>query len=139
MKVFLSYSEADEKLVEPFRKELREAWSRQGGELSVWNPASDITSGDNWALKHGRALETADAVVILLSPKAVKSDWVKSEIDFALGNPRFRHKVIGVLLRPTQKVPWILEQLPLIKASSDPSQTARKVVSALRKAQRAGR
>ena len=72
-KVFLSYARRDD---------------QPGGELGkggfeVWAPAVNLTLGDNWAHAQGKALEKADAMVVLLSPVRVAPDHVQREIDYA--------------------------------------------------------
>jgi len=127
MKVFISYSEADEKWVRLLRSRL----SEEGFE--VWNSASDIAPGDNWLLKSGRALQTADAMIVLLSPDSAKSDWVRSEIEYALSSPQFRGRVIPLLIKPTEDVPWILHKLHFIRATKDVDETISRVVAILQK------
>ncbi|MGD0208989.1 MAG: toll/interleukin-1 receptor domain-containing protein [Verrucomicrobiota bacterium] len=127
MKVFISYSEADEKWVRLLRSRL----SEEGFE--VWNSASDIAPGDNWLLKSGRALQTADAMIVLLSPDSAKSDWVRSEIEYALSSPQFRGRVIPLLIKPTEDVPWILHKLHFIRATKDVAETISRVVTILQK------
>ena len=127
MKVFISYSEADEKWARLLRSRLAE----EGFE--VWNSASDIAPGDNWLLKSGRALQAADAMIVLLSPDSAKSDWVRSEIEYALSWPQFRGRVIPVLIKPTEGVPWILHKLHFIRATKDVDETIGRVVGILQK------
>ena len=127
MKVFISYREADEKWVRLLRSRLQE----EGFE--VWNSASDIAPGDNWLLKSGRALQTADAMIVLLSPDSAKSDWVRSEIEYALSSPQFRGRVIPVLIKPTEDVPWILHKLHFVRATKDADETISRVVAILQK------
>lgn len=127
MKVFISYSGADEKWAD----RLRTALARQ--DIDVWNPASQIAPGENWGLKYGKALQNADAVVVLLSPDSVKSDWVRHEIEYALSSPQFRDRLIPVVVRPTEDIPWILRRQQVIRASKDTDETARRIASALRK------
>jgi hypothetical protein len=127
MKVFISYSEADEKWVRSLRSRLTE----EGFE--VWNSASDIAPGDNWLLKSGRALQAADAMIVLLSPDSAKSDWVRSEIEYALSSPQFRGRVIPLLIKPTEDVPWILHKLHFIRATKDMDETISRVVAILQK------
>ena len=93
--------------------------------------------GENWALKYGKGLETSDAMIVLLSPDAAKSDWVRHEIDYALSSPRFKDRLIPLLVRNTAEVPWILERQQLIRATKDMNATARNVVSALKKSEAA--
>jgi hypothetical protein len=127
MKVFISYSEADEKWVRLLRSRL----SEEG--FDVWNSASDIAPGDNWLLKSGRALQTADAMIVLLSPDSAKSDWVRSEIEYALSSPQFRGRVIPLLIKPTEDIPWILHKLHFIRATKDVDETISRVVAILQK------
>jgi hypothetical protein len=127
MKVFISYSEADEK----WARQLRSSLAEEGFE--VWNSASDIAPGDNWLLKSGRALQTADAMIVLLSPDSAKSDWVRSEIEYALSSPQFRGRVIPLLIKPTEDVPWILHKLHFVRATKDVDETISRVVAILQK------
>jgi hypothetical protein len=127
MNVYISHSNADEKLVD----DLRRALARQ--DIAVWNPASQIAPGANWGLKYGKALQNADAVVVLLSPQSVKSDWVRLEIEYALSSPQFRDRLIPVIVKPTEDIPWILRKQQLIRATKDLDETARRIANALRK------
>ena len=128
MKVFISYSTPDEKWADRLRSALTKR------DVEVWDPASQITAGENWGLKYGRALENSDAIVVLVSPASVKSDWVRYEIQYALSSPQFRDRLIPVLVRQTEEIPWILRKLKVIHATQDIDETARRIVNALRKA-----
>jgi TIR domain len=128
VKVFISYSGSDEKWADRLRSALAKY------EVDVWDPASQIAPGDNWGLKYGKALENSDAVVVLISPASVKSDWVRHEIQYALSSAQFRDRLIPVLVRPTDEIPWILRKLKVIRASHSVDETARRIVNALRKA-----
>ncbi len=127
MKVFISYSGPDEKWADL----LRTALSKY--DVEAWDPASQIAPGENWGLKYGKALENADAVVVLLSPDSVKSDWVRHEIQYALSSPQFRDRLIPVVVRPTEEIPWILRKLKVIRATKEPDETARRIVTVLRR------
>ena len=127
MNVFISYSEANKTLAQNLRSSL----VKEGH--SVPNFATDIAAGSNWHKELGKALEQSEAMVVLLTPESVNSSSVRSDIDYALSNPRFRNRLIPVMVRPTQAVPWILKKLnrKMIRASNDLSQTAREIASAL--------
>jgi len=126
MKVFISHSQADEKWADALRKGL----SQQG--IEVWDPALEIAPGENWGLKYGKGLEASDAMIVLLSPESAKSDMVRHEIDYALGSPRFRDRLVSVLVRPTTDVPWILEKQSFIRATKDIDKTVDEVTRALK-------
>jgi hypothetical protein len=127
MKIFLSHTQADEKWAVALGSALAEAG------FEVWNPASDLVPGANWYLELGKALERSDAMIVLLSPDAVKSQSVLSEIEFALSSSQFRDRLISVLVKPTDDIPWILRRLQFIRATKDVSETAQRVVAALEK------
>ena len=92
MKVFISYSEADKKWAHLLRSRLTQE------SFETWDSANDIAPGENWMLKSGKALQNADAMIVLLPPDSAKSDWVRSEIEYALSSPQFRGRVIPLLL-----------------------------------------
>lgn len=131
MNVFLSYSHADKKWADTLRSGLIE----EG--FQIWNPADDVGAGMNLHLEIGKALERADAMIVLLSPDSVSSPSVRSEIDYALSASQFRGRLIPVLVKPTEDVPWILQKLQFIRATKDVSKTVRHVTSALKKAEAA--
>lgn len=124
MKVFLSHVPEDGELARCLNAELR----RAGHE--VWDSEQELVPGDNYALKTGQALREATALVVLLSPEAVRSEQVRREIDFALTSPRYEGRLLPVLVQPTEQVPWILRKLGLIRAES-PDEAARQVAERL--------
>ena len=71
VKVFVSHSHADSELAARVSKALR----NEG--LDVWDPDLNLLPGDNWAAEVARALEESDAMVVLLTPDAINSPWVR--------------------------------------------------------------
>jgi hypothetical protein len=130
-RIFLSYAKRDDKLAQTVRSVLEE------GGFEVWDAASKLTPGDNWALAQGKALADATAMVVLLSPAALASEWVQREIDYALGEPRFKGRLIPVVVRPVKEIPWILETLQVLKIDDDPERGSRRVLEALKRIQSA--
>jgi hypothetical protein len=123
--VFISHAEKDR----AFAKSLAKALVRAG--VDVWEP-EDVEPGRNWATEMGKALERADAVIVLLSPAASASESVQREIEFAISSPQFKSRLIPVLVKPTRKGPWILQELPQWLEVSDPAAAAREVMAQLR-------
>jgi hypothetical protein len=130
-RVFLSYAQRDDKLAQALRTELEK------GGFEVWDAAARLAPGDNWALEQGKALEDAKAMVVLLSPAALASDHVQREIDYALGEPRFKGRLIPVVVRPVKEIPWILETLQVLRIDADPERGSRRVLDALKRIQSA--
>jgi TIR domain len=131
LKVFLSYADRDDKLAQGLRIELEK------GGFEVWDPVARLTPGDNWALEQGKALKDAEAIVVLLSPAALASDHVKREIDYALGEPRFKGRLLPVVVRPVKEIPWILETLQVLRIDADLGRGNRRVLEALKRIQTA--
>jgi hypothetical protein len=68
----------------------------------------------------------------LLSPDSVASEWVRREIEFAISLPRFKDRLIPVLVRPTREVPWILQELPQWLETDNPAAAAKRIVGLLK-------
>ena len=127
MRVFLSYSAADEH----FAKQLASELARRGCE--VWDPGAELFPGDNWAERIGEALKQSKAMVVLLSPDSAKSEWVRRDIEYALGSTNYAGRVFPVLVRPTEEFPWILRKLELLRANNNPAGVSRRIANALKR------
>jgi hypothetical protein len=129
MKIFLSHSESDNELARELARHLK----RRG--LTVLNPSEDFAPGDNWALMLGNALQESDYIVFLLTPGAIEKEWLRKEIEFALGSKRHENRVFSVLVGPTLQIdvdmPWILMKLSHVQVNSaaDLKDAAREIAS----------
>ncbi len=100
--VFLSHKSEDHTWV----KTLKEALERRG--VTVWLDQDEIRPGDRfvWALEQG--LEASGAVVLVITPESLKSDWVADEYSRALALANDGQlQLIPVLLRDA-KLPGFL-------------------------------
>jgi len=109
MKVFISYAHEDREIAKRLVRQL------EGAGLEVWDDSS-ILPGDNWAEKVSQALKESQAMVVLVSVAALDSEWVRREIEFALGTKEYRGRLIPVFVGrrddiPEDKLPWILRRL----------------------------
>ena len=132
MRVFLSYSTADE----DFAKQLGSHLSRRG--CDVWDPSEQLFPGDNWLLKIGEALKESKAMVVLLSPDSTKSEWVRREIEYAVGHRNYEGRLFPVLVRPTDEVPWILRKFEILRANDNAAEISKRIATALRRVTYAG-
>jgi TIR domain len=126
MKIFISHAEPDQS----FAKDLARRLSKEG--LAVWNPYEELSPGDNWASGIGQALAQSDAVLVLLSPDSVDSEWVRHEIEYALGSMKLQNRLLPVVVRPTEGIPWILERLRPVRIEHDPVTVGEHVVTRLK-------
>lgn len=129
MKVYFSYALADRELAQKIARRL------VGDDHEVFDPAVEVLPGDNWGQVIGKALATSEAMVVLLSLEAVKSPHVMQDVQFALGSPNYEGRVIPVLVRPTDGIPWFLDTLQKVdlRSTTDP---ASKVAKALQRTAR---
>jgi hypothetical protein len=129
MRIFFSYAALDR----DFAKDIASQLSEEGYDVSY--PDQDLSAGDNWSLKIGEALRDSKAMVVLLTPESVESEWVRREIEYALGSKNYKGRLITVLVRPTENIPWILRKFPMIRAGRNSVETSKRIAEALRHAE----
>lgn len=125
MSIFVSYSHRDEKWAREFIHHL----SEEG--IEVWDAESELSPGDNWNLEVGKALERASAMIVLLSPASARSANLRREIEYALGSRKFQDRLIPVIVKPTDDIPWILKRFKPIRGSN-PSRVSERVARRLK-------
>jgi hypothetical protein len=130
MKAFVSYAAKDR----AWARELRSHLLAVG--IDAWIDADEILPGDNWRKRIGNALESVDALLVLISPASVHSESLRRDLQFAMGSERFERRVISVIVEPAAEMPWILHQFPSV--SGEPAQVARKVAEILQPTAPAG-
>jgi hypothetical protein len=120
MKVFISHSGSskDEALADRVVGSLEEAG------LDVWYDRRELHPGKNWADEIDQGLSESDAMVVLLTRGALDSEFVRRDIDYALGEKRFKSRLIPVLVGdsedfPSDRIPWILKRLKTITLPKD--------------------
>jgi hypothetical protein len=125
MKIFVSYSHEDHAIVEALTAQLRAVG------VQVWADR-DVSPGENLALAIGKALEQSDAMIVLVSPKSMKSLWVQRELEYALTSPNFKGRLIVVEIKPTKQIPWILRKFRPIRFYESPAKAKRSIVNRVR-------
>jgi hypothetical protein len=128
MKVFVSYAGPDRDFALAVKAQL------EAKGHYVWVDDRTIFPGDNWPLEIGKALQSCDSMVVLLSPNSGNSEIQRHEINFALSGDRYSGRVIPVFLGPTKDYPWILDELPTVHANANPAAAGHKIGELLRKA-----
>lgn len=89
-KVFLSYSREDRHVADRIARDLTDAG------IEVWYDAN-LGIGDNWPEVIFQNLQSAAAVILLLSPASIASEIVKAEWEYAL---RHSARILPV------RIPW---------------------------------
>lgn len=78
MTTFISYSRINSEFAVRLAKDLKSAG------YDVWLDQLDISAGARWDDEIGKALETSDTFMIVLSPESIQSQNVKDEIGYAI-------------------------------------------------------
>lgn len=125
MQIFISYDKSDE----AFARALGSQLTRRG--LSVWSSEESILPGDNVWLRTGEALKRSKAMVILVSPNSMRSEHVRREIEYALGDPNYQGRVFPVQVRRTNDIPWILRKFKTFDAKRSPAKISESIADAL--------
>ena len=111
--VFLSHSSKDRdfvvRLVRVFKKY----------KIRYWYSARHISGAKQWHDEIGRALNRCDWFLIVLTPNAVRSQWVKRELLFALNEARYNERIIPLLRKPCKysRLSWTLPEFQFIDFS----------------------
>jgi hypothetical protein len=113
MNVFISHAAADKDLAR------RVADVLKASGFQVWWDESQVLPGDNWGEKLGQALDTSDAMVVLLTRDSLQSPNVSYEIGYALGKKDYKGRVVPVIAAPPDqlprdKIPWVLSKFPTV-------------------------
>lgn len=121
-KTFISYSHHDKPFVERLCLAL-EQWN-----IEFWTPESSLRPGEDFVPKMVLALSEADAIVLVISPNALKSDWVLSE--WAVVRARLMSKgmprIFPILIEKTNELPYFLKTIHWIDMT-DPTRFDEKV------------
>jgi hypothetical protein len=105
--LFVSHASADRRLVD----RLAQMFERHG--IPYWYSRRNLIGAQQWHDEIGAALERCDWFLIVLSPAAMKSEWVKRELLFALNDRRYRNRIVPVAAKTCdyKKLSWTLDAL----------------------------
>ncbi|HEY7126436.1 MAG TPA: TIR domain-containing protein [Ktedonobacterales bacterium] len=107
--IFISYSREDSVFVD----QLEENLAQQG--FVTWLDRQRLIPGRDWAAEIETQIKQLDMVVVVLSPSAVKSEWVNREIAFA---QQIKKTIIPIRLKQVD-IPLRLSNLHCIDFFSD--------------------
>jgi len=107
---FLSHSSLDHDFVTGLADALR----RHG--VPVWYSRTNIMGAQQWQDEIGAALRRCDWFLLVLSPNAVASMWVKRELIFALQQNRFENRIVPLLWQACDfdRLSWVLPSFQII-------------------------
>jgi hypothetical protein len=94
-RIFISHNQVDNELGHKLADDLK----REIGDDAVWyDTRGGLRGGDIWQEIITKELNKCNVFIVLLSPEANRSDWVKREIRMALRRKRL--SIIPLICRP---------------------------------------
>ena len=113
--VFLSHSSQDREMA----GRVAEMLCAHG--VPVWFSETNIVGAQQWHDEIGAALHRCDWFLVLLSPDAVSSKWVKRELLFALNNDRYKDRIVPIRYRDCdfKQLSWTLDQSEMVDLSGE--------------------
>jgi hypothetical protein len=122
--VFLSHASQDHAKAVRLRKVLV-----QHG-VPVWFSPHHIKGAQQWQDEIGEALARCDWFLVLLTPHAVKSTWVKRELNYALIEKRYEDRIVPLLFKKCdfRILSWVLPQFQFIDFTKSHSDACGKLL-----------
>jgi hypothetical protein len=110
VEVFLSHSAKDKR----FLKWLVDVMRDHG--VPVWFSEHGIRGAAQWHDEIGAALARCDWMIVVLSPAAIASRWVKREVTYAVEEPRFDGRIVPLRISAcsAKELSWVLLQIQTI-------------------------
>ncbi len=84
--------------------------------VPVWFSPKHILGGQQWQDEIGRSLKRCSWFLVLLTPYAVESIWVKRELNHAMRAKRYDGRILPLLFEPCdyETLNWVLPQFQMI-------------------------
>jgi len=108
--LFLSHANSDRRFVGRLAAVLRHH------RIPYWYSKAHLIGAQQWHDEIGRALARCDWFLIVLSPKATKSEWVKRELVYALNEKKYWGRIVPVQLIRCKysRLSWTLGELQIV-------------------------
>ena len=120
--IFISYARSDSGFVDRLEADLRARGQ------TTWVDRMRLEGGDDWAQRIGHEIAQSGSMIVVLSPDAVASKWVRREI--TLADTR-NIPIFPVLLKPVSQVPLQIAERQYIDFTTAYDQGLRALLQAL--------
>ena len=108
--IFFSHASQDQREAGRICRQLR------AHGLKVWYSKTHLIGAEAWHDEIGQALDRCDWFIILLTPSAVKSQWVKRELVYALSISRYVGRIVPLILKDCnpRTLSWALKAIQMM-------------------------
>ncbi|WP_439408526.1 TIR domain-containing protein [Bradyrhizobium sp. DASA03076] len=117
--LFVSYAREDLALVRPLVDAVREELDFRSLPIQLWMDIADLKPGEEWNASISEALTAAIGFLFFLSPRSLRSDWVRREIEIAARVPG--RLIIPVILHEPLPLPPALASRQWLRFVGRPS------------------
>lgn len=95
---------------------LRVADELRRHRVRTWHSDHNIRGAQQWLDEIGKALERCDWFIVILTPAAVESRWVKHELMAALNEVKYDERIVPLLVTPCsyRGLAWPLGNLQMV-------------------------
>ena len=109
VEIFLSHASKDRAFADELARTLR----RHG--LKVWYSRTELVGAQAWHDEIGKALMRCNWFVVILSGAALKSKWLRRELQYALWDDRYERRIVPVLYKRCKlaELSWSLPPLQM--------------------------
>ncbi len=121
---FLSHASQDRVMA------VRIAETLQRHGIPTFYAPQNILGAQQWHDEIGAALARCDWFLLLLSPDAVNSKWVKRELRYALRKDRYDGKIVPISYLPCdyESLSWTLDDFQRVDFTGDFSEGCRELL-----------
>jgi len=106
-RAFISYSRRNTNFAERLARDLSDAG------VEVWIDFRQIHAGELWKEEIRSGIERSEVIILVISPDAVASEWVRYEIDYAREHKKIMLPVMAIdsvtSLQATESLKWLLD------------------------------
>jgi len=90
-------------------------------DIPVWFSPHHIRGAQQWQDQIGCALARCGSFMVILTPHAVKSMWVKRELNYALIERRYQNHIVPLLFKKCdyRLLSWTLPQFQIVDFTKD--------------------
>lgn len=122
LSIFISYSKTDTEFVKRLEADLK------AHGFATWVDHSELQGGQQWLDEIQTAVDRSQVVVLVLSPDALLSSWVRKEYRYALTSGR---RLIPILYRPCGELPLELGDIQYVDFQADYATCFQNLLTAL--------
>ena len=92
-----------------------------------------LEEGADWPKEVAKALDASDSMIALLTANSFSSSWVRSELQHAFFDDRYKNRLLPVLIGEKSeefvRLPWIVTRLQLVRLNhSEPTEGQAKQI-----------